>query len=158
MKTINFIHQDNLSNQIAEYKEVVSESIKLVGGEKCASRIENAFKEIERLVAENEAEFLKDLFNLCYPLDVTNKLDVMNFLGDLGDQLSGVVQYHRISEIQNACEIIENEQLDDLHAFADFFNQGSSRCFNHLYQSIIDYYLDYDWNSPPNFASKAEKF
>ncbi len=74
---------------------MVTESIKIVAGDNCALRIKSAFQEIERLVADNETKAIEEMFNLCYTLDVTNKLDVMSFFSDLGNAMSGVVQYHK---------------------------------------------------------------
>lgn len=79
-----------------EYKEVVGYSINLVGGEACYNRIASAIAELEQMVVDGEGERITELFNLCYPLDTNDNLNVWNFFGGISNYFAGLVQYHRL--------------------------------------------------------------
>lgn len=103
-----------------EYKEVVTDSIKLVGGQECADKIKNGIRKIEMMIAYNDTNRIKQEFRLCEPLDITKPMDVMGFMGDLSDSWSGIVQYHRYIEliiftkIKLNCFLIVPETLKEL--------------------------------------------
>lgn len=85
----------NAQKNFIEYYEVVSDSIKIHGGEACANRIENAFAEMESLVAANSTDKITELFNLCEPLSAASSLDLMSFFSDVAGGFAGLVQYHK---------------------------------------------------------------
>lgn len=66
-----------------EYREVISESIRLVGGEACHKIFEEAYVELERLIAEGTPERINSEFNLCSPLNTKNEMDVWFFFKQL---------------------------------------------------------------------------
>ena len=85
----------NAQKDFIEYLEVVSEAITIHGGDACANRIENAFAEMESLVAAENTDKITQLFNLCRPLSEASALDMMSFFSDVSGGFSGLVQYHK---------------------------------------------------------------
>lgn len=55
-----------------EYKEVAGAVYRKFGGDSCYNRIENGFKEMEKMVADNQLDELSGLFALCTPLRTEN--------------------------------------------------------------------------------------
>jgi hypothetical protein len=78
-----------------EFREVVTYAIRLIGGEKCSNRIERAIQGFEDLINRNETTRIEKLLNLCNPLDVSNKFDVMGIYRDLANRCAAMVQYHK---------------------------------------------------------------
>lgn len=136
-----------------EYNEVMTESIRSVGGEKCLKRIGNAFSELESYFEINDrkklAKILAD-FNLCRPLKVGR--DVLFFFYELMDALSGLVQSHKTGDIEKACKFL----LDDMHsdavaALGAWLNKNSKKkCQNMNYDSAIRHFRNDAWGSPAN--------
>ncbi|XP_065089084.1 putative serine protease K12H4.7 [Ochlerotatus camptorhynchus] len=134
-----------------EYKEVVSESIRLVGGENCANRIERAYKEIEDYLAKKEFERVLEEFKICDNIDLANILDSGMFLSSISDYIAGVVQYHWPGDIEGVCEIINDEAItNDMTALANWFTRGVTSCMDLTYDSTIRYYRSTDWNHGAN--------
>lgn len=107
-----------------EFKEVVSESVELVGGSNCTGRIQRAFAEFERLVAENDSTTITETFRLCDPLDLTNQKDIWTFFWGIAESVAMVVQYHRsvTQDIQNFCDkLVTDERESDIHALASWW-------------------------------------
>ncbi|XP_058831051.1 thymus-specific serine protease-like [Topomyia yanbarensis] len=134
-----------------EYKEVVSESIRLVGGDDCANRIDRAYDQIEDLLNQGDFDKVREEFLLCDTIDFTNKLDTGSFLSSISNYLAGVVQYHQTGDIEGVCEIINDESIsNDMTALAKWFTQGVSSCMDITYASSIRYYVNTDWNHGAN--------
>lgn len=136
-----------------EYKEVVSEAFEIVGGSNCTRRIRNAFAELDRLVAAGNTSRIEEIFHLCYPLNLTNSLDVWSFFSDISGSFSGIVQYHREHQqnIQNECdELMNNGIEDDLEAlsvwwFGDSVDPEFPFCYNHLYINFVYFFGGSRW-------------
>lgn len=77
-----------------EYKEVVGQSIELVGGSECHSRLNRAFLALEEMIENNDTLQVDEWFNLCTPIAGTRDLSLMNFFSSITDFIAGVVQYH----------------------------------------------------------------
>lgn len=132
-----------------EYKEVVGESIRLVGGEACYDRIERAFTEMEGLLTtQANIARITEYFNICEPLTVGSQLDIWNFFASVTDEFAGVVQYHSPGDIEGICNLITSPTItDDIQAVANFITGGSSFCFNSGYSYFVDYYRDTLWEN-----------
>lgn len=72
-----------------EYKEVMTRSIKKLGGDECAEIIENAFADMEKLVDLGNTTQITEAFNLCKPLDLP--LDTPHFFYEVSDIVAGLV-------------------------------------------------------------------
>lgn len=80
-----------VSNQ--QYLEVAGEIFRDIGGEACYNRIDNAFDEIDELLASNETELLDDLFNTCRPMITMTTLDRQMILSNLVRRFASAVEY-----------------------------------------------------------------
>ncbi|XP_052890425.1 putative serine protease K12H4.7 [Anopheles moucheti] len=134
--------------EFTEYKEIVSESIRSVGGRNCADRIERAIKQTEQLLANGEYSRVAQEFRLCSDVDLSKSLDSMNFFSSLSDEFAGVVQYHSTGDIEGLCQIVEDASIaDDMQALAKIVTQGlaSTSCNSYGYKAMIDYYKNTAW-------------
>jgi pimeloyl-ACP methyl ester carboxylesterase len=136
-----------------EYNEVMTESVKQVGGTACLSRIENAFKQLEQYVANAEPEVLRKIqkvFNLCEPLDLSR--DTEHFFYELSDTISGLVQGHRNDDIQLACDYITRARTsDDVEAFAKWIKATKrEKCIDLSYKNAIEKYTNVTWGAEAN--------
>lgn len=138
-----------------EYKEVVSESLEIVGGSNCTRRIRNAFEELERLVEEGNTTRIEEVFHFCYHLNLTNHLDVWSFFSDIAGPFSGTVQYHREAsqDIQRECDVLVNNDIaSDLEALShwwwfDLVSEGEDDfCYDHRYNNWIYFFNGTSWN------------
>lgn len=79
-----------------ELKETVSKSMKLVGGEDCANRIQEAFINMEEIVFDKSGNVsrINEEFKLCKPLDSKNDMEVWHFFYQLSDAIAALVQFH----------------------------------------------------------------
>jgi hypothetical protein len=140
-----------------EYKEVVSESIEIVGGENCTRRIRNAFEELEKLIAENNTRRIEEVFHLCHPLNLNNDLDVWSFVSDMAGPWSGIVQYHseRDQDVQSQCEILVNNDIEsDIEALSHWWwfesidqEDPGFYCYDHRYETALYYFTGTSWES-----------
>ncbi|XP_053668609.1 putative serine protease K12H4.7 [Anopheles marshallii] len=135
--------------EFTEYKEIVSESIRSVGGRNCAERIERAVKQTEQLLANGEYGRVAQEFRLCSDVDLSKPLDRMNFFSSLSDEFAGVVQYHATGDIEGLCRIVEDSTIaDDMQALARIVTQGlpSTSCNSYGYKAMIEYYKNTAWD------------
>lgn len=136
-----------------EYNEVMTESIRKLGGEKCLKRIGNAFRELEGYIESNDKQKLSkilDDFKLCRPLKVGR--DVPFFFYELMDALSGLVQTHKTGDIEKACEfMLDKKHVDAVAALGAWLNEKSKKkCQNMNYDSAIRHFRNERWASPAN--------
>ncbi|XP_001868268.2 thymus-specific serine protease [Culex quinquefasciatus] len=142
-----------------EYKEVVSESIRLVGGDACADRIQRAYAQVEALLEQGAYDEVAQEFNLCASTDLTKTLDKQNFLSSISDYFAGVVQYHWPGDIEGVCEVINDPNYTtDMEALAGWFTSGSTRCYDASYDSMISYYRSTDWTHGANTGAMRPWF
>lgn len=138
-----------------EYKEVVTESIRLVGGDECADRIQGAYDEIEMLLEAKDYATLHRDFKICNTTDLTNKLDVSEFLSGISNLFAGVVQYHKTGDIEGVCNSLTSEEsLSDMAALAKWVTRFVTTCFNFSYKEGIAYYSNINWNHGANDAMR----
>lgn len=135
-----------------QYKEVMTDAIKKVGGDDCFEIFKNAFIEMERLVKSENASRLQDVFELCDPLDLTQ--DVSHFFFEVSDIVAGLVQGHRTGRIEGACNLMrtkkEDLSKDDLDAFAAWVTDGSNSCLDMSYQNSVNKFRNIEWGSEAN--------
>jgi thymus-specific serine protease len=135
-----------------EYKEVMTDAIKRVGGDECFSTFENAFKEMDRLVGIRNATRIDKVFELCHPLDLT--ADVAHIFYELSDIVAGLVQGHRTGNIERACDFMstvkEDLEKDDLDAFARWVRRSESSCLDMSYINSVLKFRNTDWSAEAN--------
>lgn len=146
----------NAQLDFVEYKEVVSDALELLGGTNCTDRIRNAFKMLEQLVEDGNSNRIEEVFRLCYPLDLSNNLDVWNFFADISVPFSYAVQTHREAnqDIQNECKVlVDSELTDDLEALAYWWwstdispESPTYNCYDHRYSTYIRYFNGTGWD------------
>lgn len=78
-----------------EYKEIVAQSIALVGGQQCLDALETGFALTEQWLQANRTAELRQLFSLCDDFDPSDRWNVWNLFSEISDVLAGVVQGHR---------------------------------------------------------------
>lgn len=78
-----------------EYKEITGQSIRLVGGEQCYTRIENGIAEMEALFANKRGAKVKALLKLCNDFDEYNDLDLWSLFSEIGSIFGALVQEHK---------------------------------------------------------------
>lgn len=137
----------------AEYKDVMTNAIRNIGGTNCSATFENAFRSMEELVEAGDAVALQTAFDLCAPLDLAS-FDVAHFFYELSDMVAGLVQTHRTGRIEGACAFLEREKSvnskDDMNAFAAWVNQNSNTCLDMSYENNVRKYRNDDWQSVAN--------
>ena len=74
----------------SEYKEVMTRSIILMGGEICSNIIYNAFKLMEDAVKAGNTSEVETAFKLCSPLD--HDKDIAHFFYEVSDIVAGLIQ------------------------------------------------------------------
>lgn len=137
-----------------EYNEIMTESIRIVGGEKCHRRFENAFKQLESLIKsadQNALDKVRKDFKLCELL-LLNR-DVPHFLYEMSDTVAGLVQSHRFGDIERACRFmtVDAAELDDTAAFGAWVNSKSSKsCLNMNYADAVKKFTNVTWGSEAN--------
>lgn len=134
-----------------EYKNVMTRSLKRVGGEECYAIVENAFNEMERLVKAGDVRTLQGAFNLCLPLDLT--ADVAHFFYEVSDMVAGLIQGHRAGRIQTACNMMKREKEatgSDLLAFGKWAKENYWTCLDMSYAHSVRKYREIDWSAEAN--------
>lgn len=135
----------------SEYFEVVSESIMDIGSKSCVDRIQKAFEEINLLVQSQNISRLKQVFNLCEPINLTNNLNVWTFFEYLVAPFAEIVQYHRDNNIQEECNrLVNSKEKDDVVALAYWlYSEGDSPtlCRDTSYNSMIEHYKKTEFHS-----------
>lgn len=136
-----------------EYNEVMTESVKSVGGEKCLRSFENAFKILEGYVATAEPKNLlkiKTDFQLCEPLKLDR--DVEHFFYEMSDTVAGLVQSHRFGDIEKACKcMLDASHSDDAAALGAWVNsKKKKKCLNMNYEDTVKMFNNATWGSEAN--------
>lgn len=142
----------NAEVDFARYKDVMSEAINRIGGDECHGIFKNAFVQMEQVVDSGNASRIDQAFKLCAPLNLTQ--DVAHFFFETSDIVGGLVQTHRTGNIERACNFLKREkeqnEKDDLEAFAAWVNQGSLMCLDMSYEKNVQKYRNIEWGSEAN--------
>lgn len=136
-----------------EYNEVMTESVRVVGGEKCLKRFETAFKQLEDYVGFSEPKVLariKKDFRLCEPLKLSR--DVSHFFYEVSDSVAGMVQLHRAGDIERACKYMLDESYEDSVAALSAWVSSKTRkkCLNMNYDDMVKKFTNVTWGSEAN--------
>jgi hypothetical protein len=136
-----------------EYNEVMTESIRRVGGEKCLKRFAGAFEKLEEFAAFSEPKVLVKIFkdfNLCAPLKLCR--DIAHFFYELDDRIAGLVQTHKPGNIEKACEFILDEKYeDDVAALGAWVNRkNTKKCLDMNYHHAVEKLRNATWGSEAN--------
>lgn len=137
-----------------DYNEVMTESIRKVGGEKCLKIFENAFKTLEDFAAFSEPKVLgkiKNDFQLCEPLKLCR--DTAHFFYEMSDTVAGLVQSHRAGDIEKACDFLQDEKhSDDVAALGAWVNhkKKTKKCLNMNYEDTVKKFNNVTWGSAAN--------
>ncbi|XP_054726720.1 putative serine protease K12H4.7 [Anastrepha obliqua] len=126
-----------------EYKEITGQSIRLLGGEQCYTRIEKGIAEMEALFANKRGAEVKALLKLCNAFDEYNDLDLWTLFNEIGEVFAGVVQTHNSGQIESVCsKIMEGE--DDISGVAGYLltQFNSTSCNLLTYKAIIATMMD----------------
>ncbi|XP_034116287.2 putative serine protease K12H4.7 [Drosophila albomicans] len=125
----------------SEYKEVVGEAFKQLGGQQCYDRIQKGINDLEQMFVNNSAQ-AHAMLRLCSDFDHNNDLDKWSLFGSISNIFSGVAQYQTTGDIEYYCDFLLSFD-DDAAAIANFaywaWNYPS--CIDARYQSTVDYYL-----------------
>lgn len=136
-----------------EYNEIMTQSIRKAGGEKCLERLKNAYIQLESYFAYSEPKFLYKIqkdFNLCEPLKLCR--DTAHFFYETSDTIAGLVQKHRYDSIQKACDFITQDKFaDDMEAFGAWISSRSDKgCIDMNYDNIVKKFTNITWESEGN--------
>lgn len=133
----------------SEYKEVVSDVIKVVGPEGCAERIEKAIGELEKDVAAGDTSRITTGFETCTEFTAEDVLEVQSFFSAISNRFSCLVQRFTGSEITDMCEIILDEsEPDDVAALIKYIRstrRNPEACYDSGYQRTVDYMRNQLW-------------
>lgn len=139
-----------------EYKEVMTNSIRRLGGDDCSAILEGAFVEMENLILIENTSRIDGAFELCDPLDITN--DAAHLLYELSDIVAGLIQGHRPGSIERACdfmrEVKSDSARDDLDAFAAWVRRSESSCLNMSYAHAVEKFRNTDWSHEANYQMR----
>lgn len=83
----------NAKPDFFEYKEVMGEALKKIGGQECYDVFKKAYSQIEQLIADGKPERIENEFNMCHPLDVNNQLDIWNLFYELSENVANLMQH-----------------------------------------------------------------
>jgi hypothetical protein len=132
-----------------KYKETMTKSIASVGGEQCGKIIKNAFKLMEDEVTARQTSRINSAFRLCLPIDLT--VDVPHLFYELSDIVAGLVQGHRVGDIERACQYMMNSKAasgnDDLDAFAAWVKHNKILCIDMSYKNSVRKFSNVEWGS-----------
>jgi len=136
-----------------EYNEIMTESVRMVGGEKCLKRLENAFKTLEDYLAFSEPKVLAKIerdFKLCEPLKLCR--DTPHFFYELSDTVAGLVQGHRTGDIERACRfLLDSKHEDDVAALGAWVNsKTTTKCLDMNYENAVKKFSNTTWGSFAN--------
>jgi hypothetical protein len=136
-----------------EYKEVVGDSIKLLGGEECYNAIQQGFLEIENLIKDNQFEIIEEKFNLCDRIEINSELDKWFLFDTISEEFSGLVQYHRGDQIKNTCDVILAGE-NHVQGIANWVLTQVRSCVNGNYTKFVSQYREYEWTGAKSDASR----
>lgn len=134
------------------YKEIMTKSIIKVGGERCGRIIENAFNLMEIEVKEHRTSRLNTALNLCQPLDL--EVDSAHLFYELSDIIAGLIQAHRLGDIERACQFMKNAAVvdgnNDLDGFAAWIRHNKKTCVDMSYRNAVKKFSNVEWGSEAN--------
>jgi hypothetical protein len=90
-----------------QFKELAGAVYRHVGGNECYENIERGFAEMERMVYNNEAEELADMFHLCN--EIEDVLDIQIFFSIMSEVFSLLAQFDQITNVAGVCRLIADE-------------------------------------------------
>ncbi|XP_030239775.1 putative serine protease K12H4.7 [Drosophila navojoa] len=133
-----------------EYKEVMGESITLMGGFSCYNRIQKGIAEMEAMFANKRGAEVKALLKLCEPFDVHNDLDIFTLFNEISEIFANVVQGHNPGRIEGVCQQIMAGSTDLLgvssYLLSEFSKASSSSCNDLSYDAIMKVLSDTRYN------------
>jgi thymus-specific serine protease len=141
----------NAQVDFAEYKDVMTDAIKRLGGDLCFSNFENAFKQMEDDVMNGNGEKIFEAFELCSPIESPS--DIAHFFYETSDIVAGLVQTHRPGKIETACHFMKTERdkgKSELEAFAAWVRHGNLMCLEMSYEKNLEKYRNVEWGSEAN--------
>lgn len=135
-----------------EYKEVVGIAYRQEGGDACYNILEEAFTEMEKLIAMNDVERIEQDLVLCNRLNTSNKLDVGNLFLGLSNLMGAQVQQAKVDSVKNACVFLTNPiHKDGIAALAAYVRLVyRDRCYDHLFKTAVNYALNTSWGDSAN--------
>jgi hypothetical protein len=133
----------------SEFNEVLSESIEIVGGEKCLAIFQSAFEKMEKIVESGNYTKLERNFKLCQPLETPD--DIPHFFYEITDHIAAFVQGYTPGRIQSACRFLLNPAFpDSVVALGLWVNGLSKECLDMNYRKSVEKYSDVSWDSEGN--------
>lgn len=134
------------------YKEIVGQAYSNEGSPACYKLLENAFVDMVELIRRNDTHRIKQEFGLCYDLDVSNKLDVTNFLYGVQNLLSAQVQSARPGSIKSTCDYLTHPFWPNpIAALAAYVRLAyGDYCLSHLFEGDVAYGQITDWQHSAN--------
>lgn len=139
-----------------EYKEVMTESLRIVGGDKCVKAFEDGFRGMEEIIDSGDFSKLQKDFNLCAPLEAPH--DIPHFMYEVSDLVANLVQSHRPGRIEYGCAFVSNEtHSDSVAAIGAWVNENSKECLNMSYWDAVEKFRATDWDAPGNEQSEYQK-
>uniref|UniRef100_A0A1L8EGF3 Putative serine protease n=1 Tax=Haematobia irritans TaxID=7368 RepID=A0A1L8EGF3_HAEIR len=126
-----------------EYKEIMGQSITLVGGETCHQRIKHGIAEMESMFENKRGAEVKAMLRLCNSFNENSDLDIWTLFYEISEIFAGLVQAHNDGDIQKACNRIM-EGSTDLIGVANYIldNFGKSSCTDMSYRSYVGLIMD----------------
>ncbi|XP_037876006.1 putative serine protease K12H4.7 isoform X1 [Bombyx mori] len=96
-----------------EYLEVITEAIKVQGGQNCLSSIEEAVQQLTLLLTTSEGPGqASQMFKTCSPINARSTLDLATFFWyGITETFAYLVQYAVPGDIPNACSVITNTSV-----------------------------------------------
>jgi pimeloyl-ACP methyl ester carboxylesterase len=119
----------------------------------CYQAVDDAFKQIQELVAEKNDEKLDSIFGICdtHKLNYSDPYDVQTFYAALVNPWMGATQYNAYgnsSDVANYCRVMTNTAYGDpLTRYALWFKSMVYGCVDHEYQVLINELKGSTWTS-----------
>lgn len=143
-----------------EYKEVVGIAYRQEGGDACYNILEEAFVSMEELIAAGDVQRIENDLVLCKTLNITNNLDVWNLFLGLSNLMGAQVQQAKVDSVKNACTfLLDPTHKDGIGALAAYVRLAyGDRCYDHEFNTAIDFALNTNWEHPANEAYRQFRY
>lgn len=146
-----------------QYQQVVQNSLLTASqGQQCVENIASATQTISNMLASDSGrQQLMSIFQVCGDTDLTNSLDVMNFMSSLASNIDGIIQYNLDNRgfeggpiplnVADVCNFMTNGS-NVLTQYATVNNivlsQYGESCLDVSYQGMVQQMRNVTWGGP----------
>lgn len=124
----------------------VAEDIRIIGGEECYQKTEQAFERMEALYAAGNYVVLEEAFNLCSSFSPRDDSEAFAFFYTYVLTLGSVVRYSHRAGVEVMCNYLDTYE-NPMIGFASFIVGMLPDCVQINYHDLLDDIRDSRWES-----------